>query len=174
LPVKVETLASSQVQSTAEFVGKLEAQERVSLQPQIQGRVDRVLVASGDRVTQGTPILTLSLDQTQANVSSAIATVNSNQAAVTTAVAQLEAKRADRAKAASDMKLQKVHYDRNIDYAMERTRHRPLPSGLVQSYQAVIFAMVGIVFYAGIYTHYLKRHTAQNIVIGGAAARFHR
>ncbi len=112
LPVKVQTIASSQVQSTAEFVGKLEAQERVSLQPQIQGRIDRVLVASGDYVTQGTPILTLSLDQTQANVSSAIATVNSNQAAVRTAEAQREAKRADRAKAASDVKLQEVQFKR--------------------------------------------------------------
>lgn len=112
LPVKVQTIASSQVQSTAEFVGKLEAQERVSLQPQIQGRIDRVLVASGALVTQGTPILTLSLDQTQANVSSAIATVNSNQAAVTTAEAQLEAKRADRAKAASNVKLQQVEFKR--------------------------------------------------------------
>lgn len=83
-------------------------------------------------------------------------------------------------------------YDRDIDYAMERTRHRPLPSGRVQSRDALIFAaalatisfsllagfanllsallaMSGIVFYLGIYTHFLKRHTAQNIVIGGAA-----
>ena len=83
-------------------------------------------------------------------------------------------------------------YDRDIDYAMERTRHRPLPSGKVQSRDALIFAialgllsftllavfanllsavlaMSGIVFYVGIYTHLLKRHTAQNIVIGGAA-----
>ena len=32
-----------------------------------------------------------------------------------------------------------------------------------------ILAMSGIVFYIGIYTHLLKRHTTQNIVIGGAA-----
>ncbi len=83
-------------------------------------------------------------------------------------------------------------YDRDIDYAMERTRHRPMPSGKVQSRDALIFAialallsftlltvfanllsavlaMSGIIFYVGIYTHLLKRHTAQNIVIGGAA-----
>lgn len=83
-------------------------------------------------------------------------------------------------------------YDRDIDYAMERTRHRPLPSGRVQSRDALIFAialavvsfsllavfanllsallaMSGIVFYMAIYTHLLKRHTTQNIVIGGAA-----
>ncbi|MHC5938538.1 efflux RND transporter periplasmic adaptor subunit [Nostoc sp.] len=112
LPVKVQTVESSQVQSTSEFVGTLEAQERVSLQPQVQGRVERIFVASGDRVTKGTPILSLSLDQTTANVSSAIATVNSNRAAVTTAQAELEGKRADQVKAAADVKLQQVQFQR--------------------------------------------------------------
>ena len=83
-------------------------------------------------------------------------------------------------------------YDRDIDYDMERTRHRPLPSGKVQSRDALIFAAVlailsftllsvfanllaailamsGIVFYVLVYTHLLKRHSTQNIVIGGAA-----
>ncbi|MBW4589292.1 heme o synthase [Aetokthonos hydrillicola Thurmond2011] len=83
-------------------------------------------------------------------------------------------------------------YDRDIDYDMERTRHRPLPSGRVQPRDALIFASVlavlsftlltvfanllaallamsGIVFYVLIYTHLLKRHSTQNIVIGGAA-----
>ena len=83
-------------------------------------------------------------------------------------------------------------YDRDIDYTMERTRHRPIPSGRVQTRDALLFAialatlsftlltvfanllaalltMSGIVFYMLIYTHMLKRHTPQNIVIGGAA-----
>ena len=83
-------------------------------------------------------------------------------------------------------------YDQDIDYDMERTRKRPIPSGKVQPRHAVIFAMVlavlsfsllalfvnllsatlamaGIVFYMLIYTHWLKRHSTQNIVIGGAA-----
>ena len=83
-------------------------------------------------------------------------------------------------------------YDRDIDYDMMRTRHRPIPSGRVQPRDALLFAialaslsftllavfanllsallaMSGIVFYLLIYTHLLKRHTAQNIVIGGAA-----
>lgn len=83
-------------------------------------------------------------------------------------------------------------YDRDIDYIMERTRHRPLPSGRIQPRDGLIFAIVlavlaftlltvfanllaaclamsGIVFYVLVYTHWLKRHTIQNIVIGGAA-----
>jgi protoheme IX farnesyltransferase len=83
-------------------------------------------------------------------------------------------------------------YDRDIDFAMERTRHRPLPSRQIQPHQALLFAialtlisftllavyanllsaslaMVGILVYVLVYTHWLKRHSSQNIVIGGAA-----
>jgi RND family efflux transporter MFP subunit len=112
LPVKVQTVQSSQIRSTSEFVGTLEAQQRVSLQPQIQGRIERIFVASGDRVTKGTPIVSLSLDQTTANISSAIAVVDSNRAAVVTAQAQLEEQVANQVKAAANVKLQQVQFQR--------------------------------------------------------------
>ncbi|HEY9735126.1 MAG TPA: heme o synthase, partial [Trichocoleus sp.] len=83
-------------------------------------------------------------------------------------------------------------YDRDIDFDMERTRHRPIPSGRIQVRDALLFAavlavlsfalqsffanllsaclsMVGIAVYVGVYTHWLKRSSPQNIVIGGAA-----
>ncbi len=83
-------------------------------------------------------------------------------------------------------------YDQDIDYAMLRTRARPIPAGLVQPRHALIFAIIlailsfsilatgvnllsaclalsGIGFYLLIYTHLLKRHSPHNIVIGGAA-----
>lgn len=83
-------------------------------------------------------------------------------------------------------------YDRDIDFDMERTRHRPIPSGRIQLRDALIFAvvlaiaafstqaivgnllsasleMLGIAVYVGVYTHWLKRSSTQNIVIGGAA-----
>ena len=75
---------------------------------------------------------------------------------------------------------------------MQRTKHRPLPSGRVGERDAIAFAIgigllglailvvfvnaltAGLTFlsligYAVIYTVYLKRATPQNIVIGGAA-----
>jgi protoheme IX farnesyltransferase len=83
-------------------------------------------------------------------------------------------------------------YDRDIDYEMERTPHRPLPSGRIELHHALLFAialtlisftllvvyknllsaslaMIGILLYVLVYTHWLKRHSTQNIVLGGAA-----
>ena len=94
--------------------------------------------------------------------------------------------------AAASAQVLNCIYDRDIDYTMTRTRKRPIPSGRVQTHHALIFAAVlgvlsfslltvfanllsallamsGIVFYMLIYTHWLKRHTTQNIVIGGGA-----
>ncbi len=94
--------------------------------------------------------------------------------------------------AAASAQVLNCIYDRDIDYTMVRTRKRPLPSGKIQPRNALIFAIIlgvlafsvltvwvnlvaaclamsGIVFYMLIYTHWLKRHTTQNIVIGGAA-----
>lgn len=82
--------------------------------------------------------------------------------------------------------------DRDIDAAMDRTAHRPLPAGRLRPAAAAVFAAVLLVggtalllavsgwlaaaltvgawlWYVGIYTLWLKRRTVQNIVIGGAA-----
>jgi protoheme IX farnesyltransferase len=84
------------------------------------------------------------------------------------------------------------YFDRDIDERMRRTRHRPLPAHRVSSNVAIVWgvalnviafivlavfanllaaslALAGTVFYILVYTIWLKRTTAQNIVIGGAA-----
>ncbi|KSB88114.1 protoheme IX farnesyltransferase [Caulobacter vibrioides] len=83
-------------------------------------------------------------------------------------------------------------YDADIDAKMRRTRGRPVPAGLVEGSEAATLGVVlsllsvmlmgmainwlaagllafTIVFYAVVYTMWLKRWTAQNIVIGGLA-----
>jgi len=82
--------------------------------------------------------------------------------------------------------------DQRIDRVMERTSGRPLPSGQLESRQALTFAIglgvlamlillllvnpltalltfISLIGYAVIYTMFLKRSTPQNIVLGGAA-----
>ncbi len=84
------------------------------------------------------------------------------------------------------------YIDRDIDQIMGRTQRRSLPSGRVQPTQALIFGIAlgvgafiilaafvnllsatlacsAILFYVFVYTMWLKRSSAQNIVIGGAA-----
>ena len=83
-------------------------------------------------------------------------------------------------------------YDADIDAKMRRTRARPVPAGRVQGADALALGIVlslfsvmlmgmalnwlaagllafTIVFYAVVYTMWLKRWTPQNIVIGGLA-----
>jgi protoheme IX farnesyltransferase len=85
-----------------------------------------------------------------------------------------------------------MYLDRDIDTVMRRTRGRPLPAHAVTPHGALRFgfmlgaasfyflavtvnvlaatlALSAIAFYVFVYTMWLKRTTAQNIVIGGAA-----
>ncbi|WDR06560.1 heme o synthase [Devosia rhodophyticola] len=86
-------------------------------------------------------------------------------------------------------------YDSDIDAIMSRTKNRPIPAGRISRGEVLVFGVVlsafsvgllglaanwvaagllafTIFFYAVIYTMWLKRSTAQNIVIGGAAGAF--
>jgi protoheme IX farnesyltransferase len=86
-------------------------------------------------------------------------------------------------------------WDADIDARMSRTSTRPIPAGSVTADEALAFGItlsvgsvlfLGVVtnwfaagflaftifFYAVIYSMWLKRSTAQNIVIGGAAGAF--
>ena len=88
-----------------------------------------------------------------------------------------------------------MYIDRDIDTRMSRTRLRPIPSGRMGARSVLAFgialataatfllarvtnvltavlALAGFYFYVFIYTHWLKRTTPQNIVIGGAAGAF--
>ncbi len=86
-------------------------------------------------------------------------------------------------------------YDADIDAVMTRTSTRPIPSGAVPKDEALTLGIImsavsvllmwistnvlaagllalSIVYYGWFYTMVLKRRTAQNIVIGGAAGAF--
>ncbi len=86
-------------------------------------------------------------------------------------------------------------YEADLDAKMKRTANRPLPAGrldrqtalhfgvglasfsvilmeLATNWLAALLLAASILFYVLIYTVWLKRRTAQNIVIGGAAGAF--
>ncbi len=118
-PVKLQELQTNQLEDSTEYVGTLEAQEKIDLKPKIKGRIDRIFVSSGAQIGQDTPIVLLSLDETEANLASADARVNSAKAAVGTAQAQLEAAEANRVKAAADLVLQQKKFNRTNQLVAE-------------------------------------------------------
>src|SRR6188474_268894 len=86
-------------------------------------------------------------------------------------------------------------YEADLDAKMKRTAKRPLPAGRMSRQTALHFGVglavfsvilmdlaanhlaaavlaISILFYVLVYTVWLKRRTAQNIVIGGAAGAF--
>src|SRR5215210_5401335 len=86
-------------------------------------------------------------------------------------------------------------YEADLDAKMKRTASRPLPAGrmdrqtalhfgvglaafsvilmdLAANHLAAVILAASILFYVFVYTVWLKRRTAQNIVIGGAAGAF--
>ena len=88
------------------------------------------------------------------------------------------------------------YFDMDIDSVMERTRKRPIPSGIINdskktlfisvilfvtsillsftaiNYMVALHLFLGAVVYAVIYTVWLKRPTWLNIIIGGSAGSF--
>ncbi|MEH2314574.1 MAG: efflux RND transporter periplasmic adaptor subunit [Nostoc sp.] len=119
LPVKLQKIDAGTLEESSVFVGTLEAQQKVTLQPQTQGRIESILVSSGKQVQQGTEIASLSLDQTQANVASSIAAASSAQAALGTTQAQLQQAEAQRTKAAANVQLQRTQFNRNQELVNE-------------------------------------------------------
>jgi protoheme IX farnesyltransferase len=87
------------------------------------------------------------------------------------------------------------YLDRDIDVLMGRTGRRPIPSGRIPGWHAIVLgtvlmllasgilvwavnwvaaalAFAGLIYYVLIYTMWLKRTTFNNIVIGGGAGAF--
>jgi len=85
-----------------------------------------------------------------------------------------------------------MYVDRDIDALMQRTKDRPLVTGVITPHAALVFAvsieaaafawlwivvnplsavlgLTACLFYVFVYTLWLKRSSSQNIVVGGAA-----
>ena len=111
-PVQLETLKSDTLQDTNNFVGTLEAYQTVQLEPQIDGRINQVMVAPGDLVQQGQLMFLLDLDQTAPQLNSAVANVNSTVAARNTAAQQLQVAQSQLSSAQSQAELARVDNER--------------------------------------------------------------
>jgi multidrug efflux pump subunit AcrA (membrane-fusion protein) len=112
LPVKLQPVETGSIEDSSEFVGNLRAVQGVMLRPKREGRVTRIYVTSGATVTRGQPIIELSPERTQAELSAALANVNAALAARSNAQAQLRAAQADQIRATADVDFQESQYQR--------------------------------------------------------------
>lgn len=118
-PVQLQEVKASTVQQASEFVGALEAENRVDLRPETDGRVVEILVTPGQSVRTGAPIAKLRTDRNAAQVTGARADVGEAAAARNTANAQLKAAQAEAEQAKADVVLQNAQYQRTATLVAE-------------------------------------------------------
>jgi len=110
--VKLETLEPGTFEDTSDFVGSLQADQRVDLRPEASGRITQIFVEAGDAVGPGQPILQLRPEQAQAQLEGSRAGADAARYGRDTAQAQLEASQAQLLQAQSDVQLAEVEFRR--------------------------------------------------------------
>ena len=106
--VEIANLESDRVRSSSEYVGNLEAKERVALAPRVDGRITEIAVQEGDSVKQGDLIVQLQLNREQGEVDAARSQVDVRRADVSNAEAELRAAEAEVASAEAAVEQSKA------------------------------------------------------------------
>ncbi len=74
VPVRVQTVAATDIADSSEYLATLRSRRSVNVQPQVEGVVTRIFVKSGDRVAAGAPLLQIDPAKQRAAVASQEAT----------------------------------------------------------------------------------------------------
>lgn len=109
---RLQTLETDTMQESSELIGNLEAEQGVVLRPKTTGRVTQIFVAEGASVAAGDPIVELSPERSQAEMSAAMASVSAARATEANSQAQLRAAEAEQVEAAANVELQSALFDR--------------------------------------------------------------
>lgn len=101
--VKLKTLESATLIDSSEYVGTLQARDRVSLAPRTDGRIVEIFVRQGDRVRRGDQIVRLEPTQEQEDVNAATQSVNVERARLGQIQAELRTAESNRAASAAEV-----------------------------------------------------------------------
>lgn len=69
MPVQVRVAASAKIPDTTEYLSILKSRRAAAINPQVEGQITKILVKSGDRVTEGAPLLQIDPLKQEATVS---------------------------------------------------------------------------------------------------------
>jgi RND family efflux transporter MFP subunit len=82
MPVLLAPAHPTPVEDASEYVGSLKSLRSTTVQPQIDGQITKILVAAGDRVREGAPLMQIDARRQQAAVSSQQAELAAAEAAL--------------------------------------------------------------------------------------------
>jgi RND family efflux transporter MFP subunit len=88
--VKIEAARPSPIEESNEYVGMLKSLQSTAIQPQIDGQITQIFVKSGERVTQGAPLVQIDPRRQEAAVQSQEAERQAREADVSYARRQLD------------------------------------------------------------------------------------
>jgi RND family efflux transporter MFP subunit len=115
IPVKIQDLNNGTLQSSSDFVGSLEAKQRVSLAPRIDGRIVEIATREGSTVKKGDLIVELQLNREQGEVASNVdiqrANLSDTEAALRTAEAEVASAEADVEQSRADLRGQEAELE---------------------------------------------------------------
>ena len=93
MPVQVKVAQAETVPETTEYLSVLKSRHSANISPQVEGYITKIYVKSGDRVTEGTPLLQIDPLKQQAAVSGQEAARAAQEATVRYAQIQLDRER---------------------------------------------------------------------------------
>lgn len=105
IPVEIVKLQSDTIGDRSEFVGNLEAVKVVEVNPEIQGRIKKILVEAGERVEAGQTIMELEPGESAPNYQAALEAVNVAKDDYQNALKQLDIAKAKRDSAKTNYDL---------------------------------------------------------------------
>jgi RND family efflux transporter MFP subunit len=93
MPVELQTVRATPIADTSDYVAVLRSRRSVRIQPQVEGHVTRILVAPGDDMKPGQPLMSIDPARQQAVVNSQRAAEEANRANLDFLRAQFERQR---------------------------------------------------------------------------------
>lgn len=110
--VAVAPVQSGTIAETSDYVASIQSRKSVTLQPQIDGRIEEIFVQPGTFVKAGTPIMQINPAEQQAAVTSASAAADASRAAIENQRATLRSLQAERQSSVSNLRFAQQQYQR--------------------------------------------------------------
>lgn len=119
IPVKVASVNSETIAEASKYIASLESRRSVTLQPQIDGQVSRILVRAGDTVKSGTLLIQVDPARQSASFRSSAAAIELSRADIQSAKETLRSSQAEREARISNVKFRQQEYDRYASLVKE-------------------------------------------------------